>query len=120
MERRVLVVASSESPRRLMTDGPHEVLKAVLPPASCVHPEAAPVLLEGLARWFQAQLFVVLAADGAGSSSSLGLSDAFGAGESTVFYEVEVVERGHLRRARRLGGLGDFREVRQLRFRCGR
>lgn len=120
MERRVMMVASAESTRLLVTEGPHEVLKALLPPGSHRRADAAAVLLEGLARWFEEPLSVALAADAAGHWSSLGLCNEAGAGEKSVFYEVELVDRRLLRRGRTLGGVGDFRDVRQLRLWCAR
>jgi hypothetical protein len=45
-------------------------------------------------------------------SSRLGLCDGFGIGQTTVHYEVEVVDPTRRRR-----GLGPFRDLRQLDLR---
>jgi hypothetical protein len=101
--------------RLLATAGPADLLKAVLGPASKTHPRAASTLLEGLALWHQQPLSVVLCADGLDDGSALALYDALGFGQRTLHYEVGVVSaalRG--RRRRRLTGVGDFRDLRQL------
>jgi hypothetical protein len=98
--------------RLLMTCDGDEVLKAVLAPAITAHPRAAATLLEGLALFYQQRLSVVLSVAGLDDSCVIGLSDGLGIGRSTIHYEVEVCEPR--RRGRRLGGLGTFRDLRQL------
>jgi hypothetical protein len=60
----------------------------------------------------QQRLSVVLSVGEADASCVLGLSDGLGLARSTLHYEVEVCEQA--RRGRRLGGLGTFRDLRQL------
>lgn len=116
MDNRITVTIqpTQEATRILVTQGEDEVLKARLYPAWRVHRWAAPTLLEGLSLWFQQPLHVVLSADSEAISSGLQLSDGFGFGARTVHYDVEVVEARRRRRGKRLGGVGDFRELRQL------
>ncbi len=106
------VKPASTTTRLLMTLGPDELLRAVLPPPTETHPRAAMTLCEALSLWVQQPLSVVLCVDGRDSSSELGLCDAFGFGQRTVHYEVEVMDP-----ARRRRGLGSFRDLRQLALR---
>ena len=93
----------------------HERLKALLPPAENLHPAAAPLLLEGLANWFQQRLSVALCVTGPDTSPGLGLCNEMG-GVHTLHYQVEVVEPG--RRGMRLHGIpGDFARLRRLAVR---
>ena len=109
----VLSLRPSETATRLlMTCDGDEVLKAILTPPTTAHPRAAPTLLEGLALFYQQRLSVVLSVDEADASCVLGLSDGLGLARSTLHYQVEVCEQ--VRRGRRLGGLGTFRDLRQL------
>ncbi len=102
--------------RLLVTYGTEEVLKALLAPTTQVHRRAAPTLLEGLSLWFQQPLGVVLAVDELRDGAVLGLCDDFGFGERTLHYHVDVRQRAPRGRSARLGGVGDFRELRrQLR-----
>jgi len=110
MNRLVITLKpSSLSTRLLLVYGHETALKAVLPPPSQVHPRAAPTLLEALSLWYQRPLSAVLCADEQGCSSALGLCDGFGFGNTTVHYEVDVVDRSRRRRA-----LGDFGDLRAL------
>lgn len=85
----------------------NELLKARLAPPSQIHPRAATTLLEGLSLWRQRPLSVVLCVDDEATSSGLQLSDGFGFGHKSVFYDVEVLVRaGH--------GGPDFRQLRQI------
>lgn len=96
--------------------GPHERLKALLPPAEHLHPSSAPLLLEGLAHWFQQRLSVALCVTGQDSSPGLGLCNSMGGGVHTLHYQVEVVDAG--RRGIRLHGIpGDFARLRRLAVR---
>jgi hypothetical protein len=57
----------------------------------------------------------VLSADSEAISLGLGLTDGFGFGIDSLYYEVEVLpDAEQRRRAKRLLGLGDFRDVRRL------
>jgi len=107
--------------RVLVTHGPDELMRAMLPPAEEVRNErAAATLLEGLALWLDVALPVVLSVDAQQASFCLGLTDELGLGVSSVFYRVEVHERGREksrpRRGRRIRGVGDFGDLRQLRL----
>jgi hypothetical protein len=116
MERYVVALKlSSEKTRVLMRHGPAEVLRAVLPPLVPLiqHPRTVRTFLEGLAMWTDQRLRVVLPVDESDASLSLGLTDGCGLGVSGLYFEVESVERRG-RRSARLGGVGDFRDVRQL------
>ena len=112
----ITIMPEPERTRMLMVSGRTEVMKAVLGPAALSHPRAAATLLEALSLWQQAPLSVVLSVNADADSCGLSLCDGLGFGHKTVHYDVAVVlrERRHLRRARRLPGLGDFRELRQL------
>lgn len=100
--------------RLLVMAGRHEVMRAILGPTTASHPRAAPTLMEGLALWHQQALSVVLCADAEACSSATRMIDDLGFGERTVHYEVEVALRAHRRRGRRIQGLGNFGDLRQL------
>jgi hypothetical protein len=111
----VRILPSSSSTRVLVTYGQDQVLKACLPPASQMHPTAAKTLLESIALTYKTRALVVLSADSEAISLALGLTDGFGFGIDSLHYEVEVLlDSAQRRRARRLSGLGDFRDVRRL------
>lgn len=103
-----------EETRLLMMEGRDERMRAVLGPATRTHPRAAETLLEGLALWHQQALSVVLCADVGGDMSPLRLEDALGFGVRNVHFEVEVALGQRGRRPRRLSGLGNFGDLRQL------
>jgi hypothetical protein len=89
------------------------VLKARLP-STPEHPRAVITVLEGLALWAGARLPVALGVAG----RSAGLIDALlpqGAAWCSPLVELHPVEFPRARR-RRLDGLGDFSELRQLRL----
>ena len=105
--------------RLLITRGPMDIGKVILPPAPMVHRRAAPTLLEGLSLFLGERLSVVLCVDESSASScELGLLDGLGYGERSVFYDVGVAVRqgrGARRGARALRlPDGDFRDLRQL------
>lgn len=100
--------------RMLVSNSSGEMLRAILGPTAAMHPRAASTLLEGLALWHQQRLSVVLCADGPDAGCAMGLFDALGLGERTLHYEVGIAMRDRPARRRRLGGLGDFRDLRQL------
>lgn len=109
-----LILARSEV-RLLVSDLDADCLKAVLP-GSPAHPRAALTLLEGLALWSGHPLVAVLGAAPGWTPSYA--DDLFGhplapVDSALVRFDV-ATPRG--KRARRLRGLGDFREVRQLRL----
>ena len=113
----ISVTIAPEATRvRLLAMAPQgEIMRAVLGPAARMHPRAAATLLEGLALWQQQPVSVVLYADVSGDGCAMGLLDALGGGVRTLHYEVEVALR-HAGRPRRLGGVGNFRDLRQLAF----
>ena len=102
--------------RVLMVSEGRDVLKAVLPAASGAHRTAATALLEALALWYQQRLSVVLCVDEQPDScDALGLCDALGYGIAQLHFDVGVAHRNRARRnGRRLTGVGDFRDLRQL------
>lgn len=112
---RITVTLAPEATRvRLLAMGPEgEMMRAVLGPAATMHRRAAATLLEGLSLWHQQPLSVVLYADAPDAGCAMGLFDALGFGERTLHYQVGIAVRDG-RRPRRLGGLTDFRDLRQL------
>lgn len=111
----VRILPSSTTTRVLVTDRIDEVLKARLPAPSQMHRLATKTMLEAIALFYQSRVRVVLSADSEAISCGLGLTDGFGFGVDSLHYEVEVLpDSEQRRRAKRLCGLGDFREVRRL------
>lgn len=126
MNTLVRLSAEATRTRVLITQGPTDIAKAILPPSSNAHPRATATLLEGLSLFLNERLCVVLCVDEHSvSCDALGLLDALGYGERSVFYEVGVAARGERaeRRSRartlRLPG-GDFRDLRQLTWEWSR
>lgn len=111
----VTISTSGMRTRILVTDGTDEFMRAALPPPTQGrHPRAAQTLLEGLALMIGHAVRVVVSAADLDDTSFFGLTDDFGIRQNSVFYSVEVVERTPRRRSRRLAGVGDFRDLRQL------
>ncbi len=100
-------------PRLLVMSVRDEVMRAIVGPTTASHPHAAATPLEGLSLWHQQVLSVVLCADGPGSSSATRMFDDLGFGVRTVHHD-EVAFPAHPRRARRVHGLGNFGDGRQL------
>ena len=118
---RLLLSPSSKWTKVLLTHGPDELLKALLPPPSQVrHERAAMTLIEGLSLWLDTTLPVALCVDARDAGFCLGLTDEMGVGIRSVFYRVEVTEPEDVRRRRgiRIPGVGDFRDLNQLRLWC--
>jgi hypothetical protein len=118
---RLLLSPSSKWTKVLLRHGPDELLKALLPPPSQVrHERAATTLLEALSLWLDTTLPVALCVDAQEASFCLGLTDEMGIGVRSVYYRVEVTERegARPRRGIRIPGVGDFRDLRQLRLWC--
>ena len=105
--------------RILATQSERDILKAVLAPATGIHPRAAATLLEGLSLWYQQTLSVVLCADESVDSSVMGLYDGLGFGHRQVHFEVGIAAPVRRRSRKALLGLGDFRDLRQLSFGSG-
>jgi hypothetical protein len=115
------IVRMSAEPTRtrlLMTQGPMDIGKVILPRAPTAHPRAATTLLEGLSLFLGERLSVVLCVDEGSTSCELALLDGLGYGERSIFYEVGVAARmppvyRRAASALRLPG-SDFRDLRQL------
>jgi hypothetical protein len=115
------IVRLSAEPTRtrlLMTQGGSDLCKASLPAMGSVHPRAASTLLEGLSLFAGERLAVVLCVDDQSPTSfAPALLDGLGYGTTSVYYDVAVAIRETRReraRRRRLEGIGDFRDLRQL------
>jgi hypothetical protein len=114
----VVVIPSEARTRVLFTEGPDELLRAILPPPSQLQYERAVItFLESLALWVNAKLHVVLSVDAREAGCCLGLTDELGVGVRSLFFDVEVRDRRpRKRRGQRIRGIGDFADVRQLRL----
>ncbi len=100
--------------RILATHCERDILKAVLAPATDLHPRAAATLLEGLSLWYQQTLSVVLCAEESGGSYAMGLCDGLGFGQRRVHFDVGIAAPLRRRSRGAILGLGDFRDLRQL------
>jgi hypothetical protein len=116
MDYTVAMMPSATRTRVLVSQGPDELLRAVLPPPAAMHHEQAAIrLLEGLALWLDAKLHVVLCVDAKEAGFCLGLTDEMGIGARSIYFDVEVRSRRvRRRRGQRVGGIGDFADLRQL------
>jgi hypothetical protein len=114
----VMVMPSTTRTRVLVTHGPDELLRAIVPPPSRIrHERSLPRFLEGLSLLLDSSLRVVLCVDALEAGFCLGLTDEMGLGERSIYYTVEVVSRSaRRRRGRRIRGVGDFAEFRRLRL----
>jgi len=107
--------------RVLITRGPDDIGKAILPSSTTAHPRATRTLLEGLSLFLNERLSVVPCVDESSAScGSLGLLDALGYGQRSVFYEVGALalaspaERRRSERTLRLPGGKSFRDLCQI------
>jgi hypothetical protein len=118
MTYQVVIVPSATRTRVLVTDGPDELLRAILPASSQLQYErATTTFLESLALWLNAKLHVVLSVDAKEAGCCLGLTDELGVGVRSLFFDLEVRDRRIRRRpGRRIRGVGDFTDLRQLRL----
>jgi hypothetical protein len=119
MTYQVLIAPSTTRTRVLLTEGPDELLRAVLPsPSQLQYERAVITFLESLALWLNAKLHVVLSVDAKEAGCCLGLTDELGVGLRSLFFDVEVRDRRVRRRrpGRRIRGIGDFVDLRQLRL----
>src|ERR1041384_545564 len=107
MRYQVVIAPSATRTRVLVTEGSDELLRAVLPsPSQLRHERATTTFLEGLA----------LCVDAKEAGFCLGLTDEMGVGVRSLFFDVEVRDRRARRRpGRRIRGVGDFVNLRQLR-----
>jgi hypothetical protein len=119
MQYTVVIIPSTTRTRVLVSHGPDELLRAILPPPSAVpYERAAIALLQGLSQWFDAKLRVVLSVDVREAGFCLGLTDEMGIGMCSVYFDVEVHDqRARRRRGQRIRGVGDFADLRQLYLR---
>jgi hypothetical protein len=115
---KVVLSPSARWTRVMVTHGPDELLRAILPPPMQMrHERTVPTFLEALALWLDTTLPVVLSVDAQQAGFCLGLTDELGLGARSLYYRVEVQERGlRRRRGRRIRGVGDFGDLRQLRL----
>jgi hypothetical protein len=119
MTYKVVIVPSATRTRVLVTDGQDELLRAILPSPSQLQYERATIsFLESLALWLNAKLHVVLSVDAREAGCCLGLTDELGVEVRSLFFDVEVRDRQvrRRRRGRRIRGLGDFADLRQLQL----
>jgi hypothetical protein len=116
MSRYVVSLHPSQSRTRiLMLDGKDEIMRAVLPSGQSLrNRRAAGTFLEGLSLWLDSKLHVALSADASDASYYLELVDEFGCPARGLYYDVEVVVPAEHRRGRRLRGVGNFADLRQL------
>ena len=102
--------------RLLAMTGPTEIVLKARLAATAQHRRAVPTLLEALALWEGAPVRAAIVADAPDGSSASRLSlDEFADFRGAPLYSLEFVpaKRGHRTRDG-LGGLGDFRDLRQL------
>src|ERR1044071_2118753 len=118
MRYQVVIVPSATRTRVLVTEGSDELLRAVLPsPSQLRHERATTTFLEGLALWLGAKLHVGLAVDAKEAGFCVDLADEVDVGVRWLCFDVEVRDRRARRRpGRRIRGVGDFVDLRQLRL----
>lgn len=105
----LLLEPSGTRTRLVLTQGPREGLRAVLPPLTHVrHGRAVTTLLEGLALWLDAPVRVALCADASGTTYWLGLTDARGSGTRGLFHEVQLIAPRGKRRVGQVHALGEW------------
>lgn len=98
----------------LVKDAGDDILKAHLPPETR-HPRALVTLLEGLALWSGGTLHAAAYVDDGGVGCFERIFFAGGLVEpESPLVSLEVEPRPRRTRARRLGGIGDFRQLRLL------
>ncbi len=101
--------------RILVTSGPAETLLKARLLGSPQHPRALPMLLEALALWQGATVRAALAVDEQTPRWASALWPELDGAGTTPLYSLDVVaSRRPRRRSDGLGGLGDFRDLRQL------
>jgi len=118
MKYTVVMSPSAMRTRVLLSHGPDELLRALLPsPSQVRHERAAVTFLEGLSLWLDTKLHVVLSVDAREAGFCLGLTDEMGVGMRSLYFDVEVRDRdARRRRGQRIRGVGDFADLRQLQL----
>lgn len=121
MKPYTLIVSTEQSRLRLLLlDETDEIMKADLPPANFArHPRAMTTMFEGLSLCLGAKLRVVLSADALDTPYCLELVGDLGAVIPSVFFEVEIVPPRARRPGRRIKGIGQFRDLKQLHLLTG-
>ncbi len=100
----------------LVTEGPHELMRSILPAPYLINYDTAlPQLAIAMAQCFDVKIRVVVCAAAPASLSCLGLTDDLGRGRHSVFYEVEAVDHAAARDGQCLRGVGDFRYAHRVR-----
>ena len=96
MTYQVVIVPSATRTRVLVTDGPDELLRAVLPSSSQLrYKRATTTVLESLALWLNAKLHVVLSVDAKDAGFCLGLTDELGVGVRSLFARPNASKARH-------------------------
>src|SRR6185436_17936547 len=91
MTYKVVIVPSMTRTRVLVTEGPDELLRAVLPSSSQLQHERATItFLESLALWLNAKLHVLLSVGAKGEGFCLGLTQETGIGVRALYADVEI------------------------------
>lgn len=111
----VTIDSRPDETRVLATAGPKAtVLKARLS-STTHHPRAVPALLEALALWEGMPVRAAVVVGGADDSSATRLKlDFLTDLSSTPLYRLEFVDSHRRRHDDRLGGMGEFHDLRQL------
>lgn len=117
----MMITATAQETRVLLTQGPNEVMKARLRAvATPAHRFAGPMLCEAMALWHDQRVRAVVSAESEDVLFALGLCDGFGVARATLHYVVQPMFMDELpRRGQRLSGLGNFRGERRLRRSLG-
>jgi hypothetical protein len=110
------IEAKTDETRVLAMAGPTAVILKARLSARARHPRSVPSLLEALALWEGASVRAVLAVGSQDNSCITRLAlDGFADVEGQPLYTVEFVRAEGPRRVRDdVGGMGDFRDLRQL------
>jgi hypothetical protein len=108
--------AKTDETRVLAMAGPSEVILKARLSSRARHPRSIPSLLEALALWEGASVRAVLAVGGQDDSCITRLAlDGLADVDGLPLYTLEFVRADGPRRVRDdLGGMGDFRDLRQL------
>jgi hypothetical protein len=106
----------STETRVLVTEGVRQTLLKARLATRPHHPRALPTLLESIALWQGQPVHAALVADAKARSSGTSLlADCFDVIEPTPLFKLDIVDGSSPRRRRdQLGGMGDYRDLRQL------